>query len=198
VAVEVGAFHGHSSVWIARALQENKSGRLFIIDDFSLGDTYERLWANLGACHVADITTVIRGNSRECPWPPKIDFAFIDGDHSHDGCKADVDKAAALGAQCIVIHDTTGWWGPRRWATEWKYDGWSKVEAIHDSGLTVMMRNQLKPPVRYGQDENPSGMLQSQRAPVQQLPHQPTPIPVSPGLTGAEGTNGLSRRTVPT
>lgn len=37
-----------------------------------------------------------------------IDFAFIDGDHSYEGCRADFELCQRLGARVIGFHDITG------------------------------------------------------------------------------------------
>lgn len=38
----------------------------------------------------------------------KIDFAFIDGDHSEEGCRQDFELCAWLGVPVIGFHDITG------------------------------------------------------------------------------------------
>lgn len=37
-----------------------------------------------------------------------LDFAFIDGDHSEEGCRADFELCRALGARVTGFHDITG------------------------------------------------------------------------------------------
>lgn len=58
--------------------------------------------------------TVLYGNSRDEEAHGRItaalagrpvDFAFIDGDHSYDGCASDLDLCKRLGARVIGIHD---------------------------------------------------------------------------------------------
>lgn len=152
--VEVGAWYGYSTAWIARALQENnlesqgEPSRLLVIDDYSLWPEQNpqvQFWHNMGLCDVGEVINVDAKDSKVADWPERVDFAYIDGDHSFDGCKFDADKAIELGAQCVVLHDTTQWWGPRQYVEECTPKGWSKIECLFDQGLTIMMKDVIKP-----------------------------------------------------
>lgn len=174
-AVEVGPFQGKCSVWIARAIQENGGGLLTCIDDFSLGDSEAVLRANLAACGVEDTVSVLRADSQKLDAFPYCEFAFIDGDHSYDGCLSDVNKAIAAGARCIVLHDTVSWWGPRS-LVDWFIEDeklvglspvppdderspWQVIEANHDEGLAVFVRREPKPGARFTRETHPLGRV---------------------------------------
>jgi hypothetical protein len=43
----------------------------------------------------------------------KVDLAFIDGDHSHDGCKQDLEMVAPF-ARYVMLHDTVACEGVKR------------------------------------------------------------------------------------
>lgn len=163
VVVEVGCFVGGTSVWIARALQENGTGMLYAIDDFSLSkDSKQILSYNLGACNVGPVVRLIEGRSDEVEWPVKVDFAFVDGLHSYEGCKRDVEKAVESGARCIAVHDTVDWWGPRRWAEEFRsMDGWDLLEFYHESGLSIATKKMPKEEPNYHESDFPEGAVES-------------------------------------
>ena len=72
VIVEVGSYLGYCASYLARALQENNSGKLYCIDNWSLTEHVERYGnprahfeANLAACGVRDWVEVVEGNSDE-------------------------------------------------------------------------------------------------------------------------------------
>lgn len=158
--VEVGAWYGHTSCWIARALQENNAAkpldvateaipaRLLCIDDYSLWPEQNpvvQFWHSMGLCDVGEVVDVEKVNSRAAEWPERVDFAYIDGDHSLNGCKFDAEKAISLGAQCVVLHDTATWWGPRQYVEKYFPAGWTEVSVAFDQGLTIMMKKPEKP-----------------------------------------------------
>jgi hypothetical protein len=166
-AVEVGAYKGKCSVWMARAIQQNGGGQLSIIDDFSLSpQTESELRANLEACGVQDACVLIKADSQEMERFPDCELAFIDGDHSLDGCLADAAKAVMAGARCLVFHDTCSWWGPRGFiellrggSTAWNTDNWDVLEANHDEGLAVLLRRASQPAVTYSREQCPRGCI---------------------------------------
>lgn len=160
VAVEIGTFRGYGAAYMARALQENKKGRLFCIDDFSLtfhtakyGDAREHLMSNLRACQVADVVTVLDGKSDAVQWPETVGFAYIDGWHSYLAARHDFDKCAALGAECICLDDTVQSVGPRMLVKEIRDGGeWDVVDLLRDCGLTICMRRIKKGPITFSQE----------------------------------------------
>lgn len=166
VVVEVGSLGGYTAAWMARALYENQSGHIWLIDDFSLvPDSRDDLEGNLEQLGLKGTYTILEGRSTEVVWPTPVDMAFIDGDHSYEGCRNDVLKAMSCGATTIVIHDTTGWWGPRDLIEEirsgldaWKF--WDVMECCFDSGLTVLRKREAKPPVTFSQEKYPTGWIE--------------------------------------
>lgn len=98
ICVEVGSYLGASSCFIALALLEGKTpGHLYCVDTWQNDtmtegerDTFALFEQNTKPFrHVltplrGDSATVARGFDR------KIDFLFIDGDHSHGGVRKDI------------------------------------------------------------------------------------------------------------
>lgn len=166
-AVEVGSYTGKCSVWIAKAVQENGGSEAWLIDDFSLNpETEQALLQNIANCGVAEVCRLVKADSQTLDKFPECDFAFIDGDHSLDGCLADCAKAAYAGARCIVVHDTHSWWGPREFIDilregkeGWSMDTWDVLEAGHDDGLAVLLRRTVYPDVQYTREKYPRGRI---------------------------------------
>lgn len=118
VAVEIGSYFGASSCIIAAALK-NK-GTLYCIDTWEnqtmpegLLDTYEEFVKNTKKYEA--VIVPLRGWSFDMAAKfksinKKIDFLFIDGDHSYDGCKSDWDLYHKfLGSGSIIAFHDTGW-----------------------------------------------------------------------------------------
>jgi predicted O-methyltransferase YrrM len=160
--VEVGSYHGFTALHLLQALEDNDRGQLFCIDDYSLADSTATIHNAAQECGLGHRLRLVSGNSREVEWPRRIDLAYIDGDHSLDGCLADCNKAIERGATCIAIHDTVSWWGPRDYVEMMREAGagsWDVIEATHDEGLAVLMKRPTdKPAPTYSQEEFPSGL----------------------------------------
>jgi len=137
--LEIGCFMGVSSIWIASALEDLGGDRhLHSIDLFDpilpwpphrygyLANPETKARTSAYVAGLDHRITFHRMNSfdlsdryGEVIGGP-VDFAFIDGDHSFDGCRHDLLTMAPhvnLGG-AILLHDTNpefcGWEGPRR------------------------------------------------------------------------------------
>ena len=124
LAVEIGTHHGISTLWIARALEDNGSGRLLALDLFEDPPAGE-VQATLERAGLSHRVELVRGPSvsvgaKACRRAGRpIDFLFIDGDHRVEGCAADFETLGALmrTGGIVVFHDIypepCGWDGPR-------------------------------------------------------------------------------------
>lgn len=158
--VEVGAWHGFSTMHLAQALKDIGGGEITVIDDFSLGNSATVIHNNLKSIGCADMLHILSGKSTDVQWPRRVDFAFIDGDHSFEGCLYDCNKAVDLGARCICVHDSYGWWGPRLYTQMMREQGkgvWDVFECDFDSGLAVFVRKPDLPPCIYTEKDYPQG-----------------------------------------
>jgi predicted O-methyltransferase YrrM len=122
ILVEIGSYHGGSSQFLAFAAEINDS-TLICVDTWKSDgmtidhrDTYNEFKRNmLGFSHRVK---AMRGYSNEIAkdFKEQIDLLFVDGDHSYDGCRADVQAWSphlAKGA-IIIFHDYSWAEGVRR------------------------------------------------------------------------------------
>lgn len=101
--LEVGCFQGRSSVLLAQ------TGRtMYCVDPFDdfhseyTGNQLEAIWReNL---KVFPNATLYRQKVEDWQAQP-VGFAYLDGDHTYQGTRAQIEKALACGAQVIGIHD---------------------------------------------------------------------------------------------
>lgn len=179
VVVEVGMYRGYSASWMAKALQENGTGHLYGIDNFSLtehvaryGDPRAHLESNLRTLGVRDTITILEGDSDKVLWPVSVDFAYIDGFHSYLTTWHDFQQCAQQGAECICFDDTTQSVGPRLLMGEIRERGqWDVIDVRRDCGMTICMRRKVKGPITFSQElpDNPGVDLQQLTDLEQQL-----------------------------
>jgi len=158
--VEVGAWAGFCTMHLAQACEDNGFGHVTVIDDYSLGKVASDIHNNLQSIGAAQRVTLLSGKSTEVKWPATVDFAFIDGDHSYEGCLHDCNQAIERGAKCVCVHDTVGWWGPRKYVETIRAQGkgvWDVIEFSYDSGFAVILRVEQKPEPMYSEKDFPQG-----------------------------------------
>ena len=103
VVAEIGAYRGRSTLCIASALKERRSGTLYTVDLFE--DTYtwegckaprpsrQALTDAVASAGLAEFVVIIAGDSRDAAVaaraPKGIGFLFVDGDHEYDAMAAE-------------------------------------------------------------------------------------------------------------
>jgi predicted O-methyltransferase YrrM len=118
VFVEIGSYKGASSCFIAKGIKDRKTkSTLYCIDTWKndamsegYRDTFDVFKKN--TAEFGDIICPIRGKSTEIAekFSKKIDFLFIDGDHSYEGVKSDIDSwFPKLNSNALVIFHDIGW-----------------------------------------------------------------------------------------
>jgi len=121
--LEIGSFKGRSTICIARACKHYGSGKLVAIDPHtspastdpdlqgqasSVGD-FQR---NIREAGVSESVELKRNFSHEVGkhWTMPIRFLWIDGDHTYQGAKADVDmfRRFLVPGALLAMHDVLG------------------------------------------------------------------------------------------
>lgn len=101
VAVEIGSFKGRSTMFIATGLKKIPGSKLFAIDtfegsempDWARGDSKDIFSEFLKNTEkLKDVIVPIKGRFQDVVknWDKEIDFLWIDGDHSYEGCYTDI------------------------------------------------------------------------------------------------------------
>lgn len=118
VCVEIGSAHGWSTCLIALALEQNLKGMLYAVDphvpndwsDPNPNQSLDALRANLHASGLSQRVRIIRKTTANAAseLPGRIDFAFVDGDHSFDGVKTDWEllRPRLNPWSIVVFHDS--------------------------------------------------------------------------------------------
>jgi predicted O-methyltransferase YrrM len=123
--VEIGSWHGKSTIWLAAGAKAGRGARVVAIDphrdsNLHAGDesTEPILRRNLAEAGVDDQVDVRVATSEEAEgaWAGPVSLLWIDGDHSYESASSDF----ALWAQHVVaggriaLHDTFLYEGPER------------------------------------------------------------------------------------
>jgi predicted O-methyltransferase YrrM len=120
VCVEIGSAHGWSTCLVALALEQNLKGRLYAVDPHLPNDwsdpnpdqSLNALRENLNATGLAHRVEIVRKITCEAApeLPERVDFAFVDGDHSYEGVKTDWEiLQPRLGPWSIVVFHDSLW-----------------------------------------------------------------------------------------
>lgn len=115
VAVEIGSFLGASACFLALGL--SRKGRLYCVDtwnndamDQPQRDTFDEFMQN--ARNFRKEIVPLRGTSADISkkFDLKIDFLFVDGDHSYDACLEDwLSWRRLLVPNAVVVFHDVGW-----------------------------------------------------------------------------------------
>jgi predicted O-methyltransferase YrrM len=115
-AVEIGSLYGRSAIAIAKGLKQKNSGKVFTIDPHVAKEysDYEMFLENINKSGVRKYIYPIRDYSSNVLktkqpkelFDSKIGLLFIDGDHSYNGVKTDLEwiKFVKKGGM-VLFHD---------------------------------------------------------------------------------------------
>ncbi len=167
VLIATGTFVGYSALCMAQAMEDNGGGHLDSFDLFldheryhspytESRDAQEIVLTHLKEADLAHRVTLHKGRSQEemgkffatRSEENKVDFAFIDGDHSINGCLKDMEVVARQmnPGGIIVLHDTNPehctWLGPRFAIEEGvgDYFRWANLPTPDGYGLAIVQK----------------------------------------------------------
>lgn len=88
--VEIGVAGGYISSWLTHAMAQTKGMHYAIDINQKSIDNYRKLMRSYN--YLDQYTKTIRDDSLNIPWNKKIDFMFIDGEHSEEQVTAEINK----------------------------------------------------------------------------------------------------------
>lgn len=166
VICNVGTYRGLSAAWLAKACQENNSGIVVSLDDWSLtehsqilnGKTpKEHCISNLEVLGVREWVKFNDGDTHDASiWPETCCFAFIDAWHSYEACYNDAEKAIERGATLVAFDDTENCVGPRLFVdyddTLFSRNDWQQLDLHSDNGLTIFVKRKPRRLITFSQE----------------------------------------------
>ncbi len=125
VIVEIGSWHGRSTIWLGAGAAAGRGARVVAIDPHygtdlrSEGETTEHiLRTNLRRAGLDDRTEVVVSTSEEAAaqWSRPVSLLWIDGDHSYESARRDLElwDPYLLPDGVVALHDTFVTAGPER------------------------------------------------------------------------------------
>lgn len=123
--VEIGSWKGRSTAWLAAGARL-AGARVYAIDPHTGSredpdaDTLAEFRANLAYAGVSDVVETLVMTSTEAAraLPGPVELLFIDGDHSYEAVRRDVELwlPRLIEGAVVMFHDvgTAGYSGPRR------------------------------------------------------------------------------------
>jgi predicted O-methyltransferase YrrM len=121
--LEIGSFKGRSTVGIAYVTRELGLGTVVAVDPHTSpastdpdlrgkSTSYDDFVANLKSAGVLERVEIQRAYSYDLArqWKEPIRFLWIDGDHTYEGAKADIDlfKPYLVDGAIVAMHDVLG------------------------------------------------------------------------------------------
>lgn len=121
--LEIGSFKGRSTICIARTLKHYGLGSLVAIDPHTSpsvtdpdlkgeASSFDEFQRNIARGGVGDVVDARREFSQDVGrnWNQPIRFLWIDGDHTYDGAKRDVDlfRGFLVPGAVLAMHDVLG------------------------------------------------------------------------------------------
>ena len=82
IIVEIGGYYGCSTSWLAKAVRDNKKGKVISIDN----NSHHGEWSMIPK-ELKQFVEFRVANAFECNVPKKIDMVFEDGEHSPEFTK---------------------------------------------------------------------------------------------------------------
>lgn len=149
--VEIGSWHGRSTIWLAAGAMGGRGARVYAIDPHTgtslraEGETTESaLRANLERAGVtAQVEVVVAASEEVAPaWSKPISMLWIDGDHEYASARRDLElwEPHLLPGAVVALHDTFVWPGPERVVREWMIASRRYSSFVHAETTTAAFR----------------------------------------------------------
>lgn len=152
VVVELGSYHGKSTICLAQGVQNINDGKVYAVDGFKGnryaddGDFLSKFMQNVAAYGVGNSVNPIRGDFLEVAktWNKPIRLLFMDGSHQYEDVKRDFDvweRHVVMGG-VIAFHDSLNSPGVTRFIIETMRSGrFKQCETLNSkSGLTYLVK----------------------------------------------------------
>jgi predicted O-methyltransferase YrrM len=123
--VEIGSWHGKSTIWLAAGARAGRGARVVAIDPHT--GTYLRaegesteaaLRRNLERAGLAEQVEVLAATSEQAAsgWTRPVSLLWIDGDHEYESVRQDLElwEPHLLPGATVALHDTFVWRGPEQ------------------------------------------------------------------------------------
>jgi predicted O-methyltransferase YrrM len=160
--VEIGSLFGRSTCWLAAGTRDAGRGKVVAVDHFrgspehqkdgahaiaavaQAGTTFPAFIANLQRVGIRNWVEVRVGASAEIGsgWKGPIRFLFIDGDHSYEATRADVETWSKhlIPGGILALHDVDVWPGVTQMYRELvaEQTTWKQLGRVRS--LTVLQR----------------------------------------------------------
>ncbi len=155
--VEIGSWHGRSTIWLGAGAKAGRGTRVFAIDPHTgtslraHGETTEDvLRVNLARAGVHDQVEIVVATSEEAAarWSRPISLLWIDGDHAYESARRDLAlwEPYLLPAAVVALHDTFVCAGPERVVQELLIKPGRYTSFLHAETTTAARRcGQLAP-----------------------------------------------------
>jgi MMP 1-O-methyltransferase len=121
VIVEIGSFHGKSTICLALGSKAGKQVPVYAIDPHRR-PSWDPFLANLERAGVSDLVRPIRARSQKAAadFDERIELLFIDGNHRYKRVRQDFNRwvPKVVEGGIVAMHDTTWFAGPKRIAEE--------------------------------------------------------------------------------
>ncbi len=108
---EVGVFRGATSRFLARALQDNGGGELFLVDMSE--DALKAAESMVGDAPGVNLRNLLGSSTAEevlAAVPPDLDLVYLDADHTEAGVRAELAKwiPRIRSGGIVAVHDSVG------------------------------------------------------------------------------------------
>lgn len=151
VIVEIGSWHGRSTIWLAAGAKAGRGARVVAIDPHAGtylrpdGETTEVvLRTNLERVGVSDQTEIVVATSAEAAagWTRPVSLLWIDGDHEYESVRRDLRlwEPHLLPHGVVALHDTFVWPGPEQAVRELMIEPGSFTSFMHAETTTAARR----------------------------------------------------------